>query len=109
MPAVAAARGWAQELHDRRRAVGTADQVELLIVGPGRTYSPREVTDVLHLPVRATLPWDPDTAQDIHLGRATRRLKSGPLARALRPAAADVAAAAAANRSRTALTRQGTR
>ena len=80
LPAVAAARGWGRELHERFAATGTADRLGLLLVGPGHTFSTGEVRDALGLPVLCTLPWDPRTAQAIHLGEDSRRLAKGALA-----------------------------
>src|SRR5699024_6159287 len=63
LPAVAGARGWAQSLQEQLAAVGTAQQLGILLVGPGRPYSSREIRSVLGLPVVAELPWDPEAAQ----------------------------------------------
>jgi len=100
LPAISAARGWARELTRRFAAVGALDQLGLLLIGPGRTYGAAEVKDVLGLPLVATLPWDPRTAQALHLGEASRRLRRGPLALALRSAATTIEAMAVGNRAR---------
>lgn len=38
------------------------DRLRLLVIGPGRPYQPRELTDYLMVPVAAALPWDPPSA-----------------------------------------------
>ncbi|MFZ0158721.1 MAG: hypothetical protein WAL50_06800 [Kineosporiaceae bacterium] len=105
LPAISAARGWARELTERFTAVGTAQHLGLLVVGPGHTFGAGEVKGVLGLPLIATLPWDPKTAQAIHLGETSRRLSRGPLARALHAGAAAVSQLAAENRERLAASR----
>lgn len=100
LPAISAARGWSRDLRERFTAIGTAQHLGLLLIGPGHTFGAGEVKDVLGLPLVATLPWDPRTAQAIHLGESSRRLTRGPLARALHAGAAAVAQLAQENRAR---------
>lgn len=100
LPALAATRGRARELTARLAATGRSEHLGLLVVGPGRPYPAREVGDLLGLPVVATLPHDPRTAQTLHLGRPARRYGRSPLTAALRSAAHAVLRLAATNRSR---------
>lgn len=100
LPAIATARGWSREMLTRLGQVGMTDHLALLVVGPDRPYGAREVSDLLSLPLVATLPWDPRTAEAIHLGRPSRRLGRSPLVTALRGAAARTAQLAARNRER---------
>ncbi len=100
LPAISAAREWARSLLDRFTAVGMGHHLGLLLVGPGRPFGTAEIKSVLGLPPVATLPWDPASAQAIHLGEASRRLQRGALAPALRTAAEALDVFAAANRAR---------
>jgi hypothetical protein len=100
LPAISAARGWARELTQRFAVVGTLDHLGLLLIGPGHTYGAAEVKDALGLPLVATLPWDPRSAQALHLGESSRRLRRGPLASALRSSVAAIETMAAGNRAR---------
>ncbi len=100
LPAVSAARGWARDLRERFQAVGAPENAGALLVGPGHTFGAGEVAQVLDLPLVATLPWDPRTARALHLGETSRRLRTGPLTRALRVAAQRIDRLAAANRAR---------
>ncbi len=104
LPAIATARGWSRHLLDTFGAVGMNDHLALLLVGPGHTYGSREVKDLLGLPLVAALPWDPRTAQAIHLGEASRRLTRGPLVRALRASVSPITELAHRNRRRLATT-----
>jgi hypothetical protein len=100
LPAVSAARGWARELRDRFVAMGAAENAGAMLIGPGHTFGAGEVAQVLDLPLVATLPWDPRSAQALHLGEDSRRLRTGSLPRALRTAARHLDALASANRAR---------
>ncbi len=100
LPALAAARGWSRELAERFGAVGRTDHLGLLVIGSGRPYPAREACRLLDLPLVAALPWDPRTAQAVHLGRASKRLARSPLASALRAATTPIIDLATRNRHR---------
>ena len=68
LPAVAGIRSWAPALRTEFAEVGVPDAVGLLLVGPGRRYSAREISKATGLPVVATLPQDPIAAEVYSLG-----------------------------------------
>lgn len=88
LPSLVAARSWtAGWRHDAQpmRHVG------LLTVGEGQPYSSREVTDVLGLPVVASVHDDPVAAAVFHRGAEPgRAFESGGLVRSLRSAIAAI-------------------
>lgn len=101
LPAVAGARAWAQSLHEQLTSVGAGHQLGVLLVGPGRPYSSREIRSVLNLPVIAELPWDPDAAQVYYSGARPRKgFAGGPLNRGLRAAVSSAQGLIANNRQR---------
>lgn len=101
LPAVAGARSWARDLHEQFHAMGSAQQLGILLVGPGRPYSSREIRGVLDLPVVAELPWDPESAHVYYAGAAPRKgFDSRPLNRALRTAVSSTQALISSNRER---------
>ncbi|GAA1435904.1 hypothetical protein GCM10009616_34250 [Microlunatus lacustris] len=102
LPAISSARSWARSLTDDLTATGAADKLGLLLVGEGRTFSAKEVTSVLGLPVVASLAWDPVSAETFHLGRAPRkrRFDTGSLGRSIRAAVSAIHALAHAERDK---------
>jgi hypothetical protein len=58
----------------------------ILVVEPNRSLSRRDVEDVLGVPVRAQIAWDPQVARAVDAGLLSTRLPRG-LDRALRAAA----------------------
>ena len=58
----------------------------VLVEEPGRSLGRRDVEDVLGVPVRAQIPWDPAVARSVDAGLLGTRLPR-PLHRALRAAA----------------------
>lgn len=88
LPALSALRSWADSVQS-----GTIDwqQSGVLVVGEGQPYGSREVSQVLNLPVIATLAGDPESAAVFHRGAPPpRRFDSGPLARSLQAAIAAI-------------------
>ncbi|MGF1660997.1 MAG: hypothetical protein ACFCVG_00750 [Kineosporiaceae bacterium] len=73
LPAVAGARSAAGSLAQRLRDAGTEDALGVVVIGPGRPYSTREVGRVLGMDVLAELAWDPASADVYHLGAMPRR------------------------------------
>lgn len=67
LPALAAARSWAQTLAED---VLPDHQVQVLLVGAGQPYGPREVSRVLDLPVLASVEWDQRRARVFSEGAA---------------------------------------
>lgn len=108
LPAVAGARAWARSLHEQFSAVGASHQLGVLLVGPGRPYSSREIRSVLGLPVVAEIPWDPESAIVYHQGvRPKKGFPGGPLNRSLRATVSSTQGLIANNRQRLG-TRAGT-
>ncbi|WP_435200897.1 MinD/ParA family ATP-binding protein [Janibacter sp. GS2] len=111
LPAVAGARAWAHSLHEQLTAVGSAHQLGVLLVGPGRPYSSREIRSVLGLPVVAEIPWDPQAAHVYYAGATPKKnFASGPLNRSLRTAVSSAQGLISTNRERlgTQRTKEGT-
>lgn len=111
LPAVAGARAWAHSLHEQLTAVGSAHQLGVLLVGPGRPYSSREIRSVLGLPVVAEIPWDPQGAHVYYAGATPKKnFASGPLNRSLRTAVSSAQGLISTNRERlgTQRTKEGT-
>lgn len=101
LPAVAGARGWAQSLQEQLAAMGAAHQLGILLVGPGRPYSSREIRSVLGLPVVAEIPWDPESAHVYYSGATPKKsFASAPLNRGLRTAVSAAQGLIANNRQR---------
>ena len=95
LPGVHAARGWVPVLRAELDSLGRgADTLRLLVAGPGRPYSTREIAAAIAVPVLAALDWDPRSAATLSHGEPPpRRVENTPLARSLRAAAAAVSAA----------------
>lgn len=82
LPAIAAARGWATQLHREFDAAGALPSLAMLLVGEGHPYTDKQVRSVLSLPIAASIAWDPVSAEVFHLGAARRRrFDSAPLSR----------------------------
>lgn len=101
LPAVAGARAWAHSLREQMASVGAAHQLGVLLVGPGRPYTSREIRSVLGLPVIAELPFDPEAASVYYAGtRPRKNFATGPLNRSLRATVSSVQGLIAGNRQR---------
>lgn len=89
LPALTAARSWAEELG--RGSVGSPGpwrQPGLLVVGEGQPYGKREIAKALGLPVVATIADDPVGAAVYHRGDpAPRRFEASAYVRSLAAAA----------------------
>lgn len=95
LPALAGARPWADVVvrdHTWRHP-------GLLVLGEGRPYSSREVSQALGLPVVAQVAWDPDGA-DVYYAGATppRRFETSAYMRSLRSAASVIGSVVAHHR-----------
>ncbi len=88
LPALAAARAWTTALEHAGQKWTRAG---VITVGEAQPYRPREVSEVLGVPVVASLPDDPDSAAVFHRGAApAKSFDSGPLVRGLRAAISSV-------------------
>lgn len=92
LPGVHAARGWVPVLRAELDSLGRgADTLRVLVVGPGRPYTTREIAAVVGVPVVAELAWDPHSAATLsHGATPPRRAENAPLARSLRATAAAI-------------------
>lgn len=99
LPAIAGARSWAKAIRDQLVAAGTEENLGLLVVGPGRPYSSREIRGVLGLPVVAELPWEPEHAAVLSAGApAKKKFETGRLQRAIAAAVSSGQGVIATNR-----------
>ncbi len=70
-----------------------SDPVALLVVGSGRPYGAREISQALGVPVAAELAWDPASAEHFSDGAPRRRrFDQSPLVRSLRTTSSSLAA-----------------
>lgn len=88
LPALSALRSWADAF---QRPALDWHQAGVLLVGEGQPYGSREVTNVVNLPVVATLSDDPESAAVFSRGgQPPNRFDSGPMARSLNAAIASI-------------------
>jgi hypothetical protein len=107
LPAVVAANSWANTLRDMFDRAGAPSSLGLLVIDPDRPYSAKNVSKALQIPLIATLPWDPETAQHLAWGseaprwNALQRLfrRSGGLDRSLLAAVESIQAHLTATRA----------
>ncbi len=84
---LAGARSWAETLRGGFEQQGNPAGLGLLTIGDARPYTAREVTDVLQVPVVASIAWDePAAAVFSHGHDAPRKLDRTRLLRSLRAA-----------------------
>lgn len=81
MVSLAGARSWAGTLREQFHAAGAASSLGVLVVGPGRPFTTREVTSVLGVEVVGSAAWDPAAAAVLSEGADPPR--RGILARAV--------------------------
>lgn len=93
------ARSWANTLRTRFEEFGAGAAFGVLLVGPGKPYGPKEVAEVMGVPVVATVEWDPKTAAVFSAGAQVRKLNQTTLVRSLRAADAAITTAVSAARS----------
>lgn len=88
LPALSALRSWADFF---QRPSLDLHQSAVLLVGDSQPYSAREVSDVVDLPVVASLPDDPESAAVFYRGASPPlRFETGPLTRSLHAAIAAI-------------------
>lgn len=88
LPALSALRSWADFF---QRPPLDLYQSAVLLVGDGQPYGAHEVSNVVDLPVVATLPDDPESAAVFYRGAAPpRRFETSPLTRSLHAAIAAI-------------------
>lgn len=109
LPALVGAREWAAELPALVQPVHGHPRVGLLVVGPGRPYRAKVVTDTLGVPVVSELPFDPDNAAVLSEGnKPDQYWDRSSLVRGLWNAAQAVHKTAAQNRAAGGAPREGT-
>jgi len=93
------ARSRVSALRDQFGELGSSQTLGLVVVGPGRPYSAKEIGDVLQLPVVATVPHEPKTAGAFSRGEQVRKLSNTALVRSLRVAQSGIENVLVAHRS----------
>lgn len=73
LPGLSAGANWASILREDFSRRGAADRVGVLLVGPDRPYSAKEIEATFGLPVMASMAWDPVNAEVFSLGRTPSR------------------------------------
>jgi len=73
LPALAAARQWAEQWSTASNDGSGPSAVAVLLVGEGRPYRAREVAKVLGAPVLETMRWDPEGATVFSRGEPSSR------------------------------------
>jgi len=102
LPDLAALRLALPDLRSALADGGGFAQLGLVVVGPGRPYTEREIAAQFRLPVWGVLPWAPKDAALLADGAGTQtaRLADRPLLRAARALASSMFAAAASEADR---------
>jgi hypothetical protein len=101
LPALAAARQWADSWTAAMVDGTGAASVASLLVGAGRPYAAAEVSKVLGVPVLESLAWDPKSARVFSEGRkpaGSTWSQRDQLVRSYRAAAAEISARVTAER-----------
>ncbi len=99
LPALSAARSWAQTLREELERIGSLPRLGTLLIGDGHPYGAREVRKVLGLPVVSTLPWQAEAASVFSVGaKQPRKFDNSALVRGLRATCAAAQAVIASNR-----------
>lgn len=97
LPAISTLRSWAAAV---QRPTLDWHQSGVLLVGDGQPYGTREITNVVNLPVVASLADDPQSATVFSRGATPpRKFATGPLARSLHAAIASIHASIAHRRA----------
>jgi len=100
LPALSAARSWAQTLRGEFEQAGSSSSLGVLLVGGGEPYGAREVAKVLQIPVTASLAMDEEAAAVFSRGaNPPRRLESSQLVRGLRAAGSAIQSVVNTNRA----------
>ena len=90
LPALAAARSWADSMRDDSNGLGHR---VVVLVGEGQPYRSAEVSNVLGLPVLASIADDPEAAAVYHRGATPpSRFETSPLTKSLRAAVGAITA-----------------
>lgn len=101
LPAIAGARSWAKAIREELAAQGAEENLGVVVTGPGRPYSAREIRGVLGIPVVAEIPWEPEQAAVLSVGaKPGKKFESGALQRAIAAAVSTTQGVIAANRQR---------
>lgn len=86
VPDIVVTRELARSLVSDDPAVRDLSNMAVLVVGPGKPYSTREIAETVGLPGCGEIAWDPDTARVFSVGeRPTRKYSASPLVRSLTP------------------------
>lgn len=100
LPALVAAKSWADTLREMFERTGAASSLGLMIVGQGMPYGPSEVSKVLQIPVVAALAWDPTSAEVLSRGiKAPRKFEGANLSKSLRAGVQSIQSTLTASRT----------
>lgn len=101
--ALAATRLYLPHLTQRAAQLSARGEVGLVLVGEGRPYTAKEISERFRVPVHGSVPDDPDTAATWSDGTtATRRTRGSKLTRAIAALASELGVPAPDSRSRAA-------
>src|SRR5699024_288088 len=96
--ALAGARSWVAGLKVELDEVGAGAALGIVLIGEGRPFTAREVSQVLGVPVLAALAWDPEAAAAFSSGAQVRKLPRSALVRSLRSLEAAITSTLERNR-----------
>lgn len=100
LPALVAAKSWADTLREMFARTGASSTLGVLIVGQGMPYGATEVAKVLQAPVVASLAYDPASAEVFSRGaQPSRRFEAANLSKSLRAAVQAIQSTVTASRT----------
>ena len=100
LPALVAAKSWADTLRDLFSRAGASSSLGVLLVGPGMPYGSTEVAKVLQIPVITSLAWDAVSAEVLSRGAAApRNVHSSSLSKSLRAGVQSIQSTLTASRA----------
>ena len=77
LPALAGARPWAASLRETFADIAGVNRLGMLVIGPGRPYSARNIAEAVGVPVVASVGWNPDCAEVLSAGARRPRWRYG--------------------------------
>ncbi len=82
LPSLAVTRIWRQHLQECVQNTKPGLRISLVVVGPGRPYTAREISQQFDIPLRGEIAWEPKDAEALHEGKPLRAgFERRPLAR----------------------------
>lgn len=84
LPSLAVTRIWLQYLRDSAQTAKPGLRISAVVIGPGRPYSAREISQQFNIPVRGEIAWEPRDAEALNEGKPLRQgFERRPLARSV--------------------------